>query len=159
MHRMSWAEYSFKCAASFSCKAILHLLFERELYSALHWTVEGVCSQHGGIYIAVRLTCSHFFVPFSCQCLCSSVPLLLSPASVSVLLQLQEMFCRYAQRTSPRDPRIQRKSKMWRQGKETESKKCGRKTTVTNHLCFISANSYSGQGMKNPEFIATLKPC
>lgn len=111
-------EYSFKYTASFNSKVIIaFVIWERTILST---PPNSKRSLVGGICIAVRLTCSHFFVPFSCQYLCSSVPLLLSPASMSVLLQLREMFCWHAQRTSPRDPRIQRKSKMWRQRKETE---------------------------------------
>jgi len=55
-------EYSFKYTASSDCKAILHSLFEKERYSALHGTAKGVCSQRRGIYIAVRLTCSRSFL-------------------------------------------------------------------------------------------------
>lgn len=121
---------------------ILHLLTLKQFYigylrknyikhSTEQWKK---CFIHRGICIEVRLTCSHFFIHFSFECLCSSVLLLLSPTSASLTFPLQEMFCRHAQRTKPRDPRMQRTSKLWKKAKEAESKQCRRKRAVMNHL-------------------------
>lgn len=92
-------EYSLKYAVTSHFKMVLYLLFEREPYSAFHETVKRVCSTHGRIYVKDRLTCSLFFVHCSCQNLCSPVPLLFSPISMSVAFQMQEMFCRHARST------------------------------------------------------------